>query len=78
MIGTIEKGKKADIIIISSDAPHMTPMYNPYSQIVYAATGADVRDVIINGRIVYRDRQFTSLDSDEVFANIERIAKEIA
>ena len=78
MVGTIEKGKKADIIIISADTPHMTPMYNPYSQIVYAATGADVRDVIINGRIVYKDRQFTSLDSDEVFANIERISKEIA
>jgi 5-methylthioadenosine/S-adenosylhomocysteine deaminase len=52
-IGTIEKGKKADIIMISTKTPHMTPIYNPYSQIVYSATGADVRDVIINGRIVY-------------------------
>ena len=78
MIGTIEEGKKADIVIIPTDTPHMTPTYNPYSQLVYAATGADVRDVIINGRVVYRDRQFTTLDSQEIFANIRRICREIA
>jgi len=78
MIGTIEEGKKADIVIISTDTPHMTPTYNPYSQLVYAATGADVRDAIINGRVVYRDRQFTTLDSHEIFANIGRICGEIA
>jgi 5-methylthioadenosine/S-adenosylhomocysteine deaminase len=78
MIGTIEEGKKADIVIIPTDTPHMTPIYNPYSQLVYAANGADVRDVIINGQIVYRDRQFTNLDSHEIFSNIGRICKEIA
>jgi 5-methylthioadenosine/S-adenosylhomocysteine deaminase len=78
MIGTIEEGKKADIVIIPTDTPHMTPTYNPYSQLVYAASGADVRDVIINGRVVYRDRQFTTLDSHEIFANIGRICREIA
>ena len=77
MIGTVEKGKKADIVIISTDTPHMTPMYNPYSQLVYAATGADVRDVIINGRVVYRDGQFTTLDRHEIFAHIGYICKEI-
>ena len=74
----IEKGKIADIVIIPTDTPHMTPIYSPYSQLVYAATGADVRDVIINGRIVYRDKQFTTLDSHEIFANIRRICQEIA
>jgi 5-methylthioadenosine/S-adenosylhomocysteine deaminase len=78
MIGTIEEGKKADIVIIPTDTPHMTPIYNPYSQLVYAANGADVRDVIINGQIVYRGGQFTTLDSHEIFANIGRICKEIA
>jgi len=56
----------------------MTPIYNPYSQLVYAANGADVRDVIINGQIVYRGGQFTTLDSHEIFSNIGRICKEIA
>ena len=76
-IGTIEKGKKADIIIISTKTPHMTPIYNPYSQIVYSATGADVRDVIINGRIVYRDRQFTTLDKAEILNEVEKIGRRI-
>lgn len=74
-IGTIEKGKKADIIIISTKTPHMTPIYNPYSQIVYSATGADVRDVIINGTIVYRDRQFTTLDKAEILNEVEKIGQ---
>ena len=78
MIGTIEEGKKADIVIVSTDTPHMTPTYNPYSQLVYAAAGQDVRDAIINGRVVYRDRHFTGLDSHEIFANIGRICREIA
>jgi 5-methylthioadenosine/S-adenosylhomocysteine deaminase len=76
-IGTIEKGKKADIIIISTKTPHMTPIYNPYSQIVYSATGADVRDVIINGRIVYRDKQFTTLDKAEILNEVEKIGRRI-
>ncbi len=51
-IGSLKKGKKADIIIIDIDKPHLVPMYDPYSALVYSATGADVRDVIIDGRII--------------------------
>jgi 5-methylthioadenosine/S-adenosylhomocysteine deaminase len=76
-IGTIEVGKKADIIIVDANTPHMTPLYNPYSQLVYSATGGDVRDVIINGRIVYRARCFTTLDSDEIFNEVQRISRQI-
>jgi len=76
-IGTIETGKKADIIIVDTHTPHMTPMYNPYSQLVYSATGGDVRDVIINGRIVYRDRQFITLESDEIIDEVKRIGQQI-
>lgn len=76
-IGTIEVGKKADIIIVDANTPHMTPLYNPYSQLVYSATGGDVRDVIINGRIVYRDRCFTTLDSNEIFNEVQRISRQI-
>jgi 5-methylthioadenosine/S-adenosylhomocysteine deaminase len=72
-IGTIEAGKKADIIIVDANTPHMTPMYNPYSQLVYSATGGDVRDVIINGKIVYRDREFMAIDRDEVMEKVKSI-----
>ncbi len=77
MIGSIERGKKADITVISTDAPHMNPTYSPYSQIVYSATGGDVRDVIINGRIVYRNRQFTALDKEEIMGEVTRISQKI-
>jgi len=71
-IGAIEVGKKADIIIVDTKSPHMIPMYNPYAQLVYSATGGDVKDVIINGRIVYRDRRFTTLDSEEIMNEVKR------
>ena len=76
-IGTIEVGKKADIIIVDAHSPHMTPMYNPYSQLVYSATGGDVRDVIINGNIVYKDRCFTTLDSAKIMEEVKRISRKI-
>ena len=76
-IGTIQAGKKADIIIVDVNTPHMTPMYNPYSQLVYSATGGDVRDVIINGKIVYRERRFTTLDSDEIMNQVKSLSREI-
>ena len=77
-IGTIEPGKKADIIIVDTKTPHMTPMYNPYSQLVYSATGGDVRDVIINGKLVYRDRQFITLDRDEIMNEVKKITRRIS
>ncbi|MFB0532233.1 MAG: amidohydrolase family protein [Desulfatiglandales bacterium] len=76
-IGTIQAGKKADIIIVDVNTPHMTPMYNPYSQLVYSATGGDVRDVIINGKIVYRERRFTTLDSEEIMNQVKSLSRQI-
>jgi 5-methylthioadenosine/S-adenosylhomocysteine deaminase len=76
-IGTIQAGKKADIIIVDVNTPHMTPMYNPYSQLVYSATGGDVRDVIINGKIVYRERRFTTLDSEEIMNQVKSLRRDI-
>ena len=49
-VGSLEAGKKADIIVIDLDRPHLTPLYNPFSQIVYAARGSDVSHAVINGR----------------------------
>lgn len=76
-LGAIEPGKKADLIIIDMNAPHMMPMYNPYSQLVYSACGGDVRDVLVNGRILYRDRQFTELDKNEIISRVKEISQAI-
>jgi len=66
--GSLETGKKADIIIVDTNKPHLTPMYNPFSHLVYAARGQDVSHTIINGRLVMENRQLLTLDLEAVMA----------
>lgn len=68
--GSIEKGKQADIIIIDTDSPHLIPMYNPVSHIVYSATGSDVRDVLVSGKITVRDKKILSLNIDDIMGKV--------
>ncbi|MGD8983825.1 MAG: amidohydrolase [Desulfobacteraceae bacterium] len=77
-IGTIEVDKKADIIVVDLNSPHSVPLYNPLSTIVYSASGADVRDVIVNGRILMKDRTFLTLDPDEIMDRVTAFGREIA
>ena len=67
--GSLEKGKKADVIIVDTKKPHLTPMYNPYSHLVYAVRGNDVSHSIINGRLLMEDRKLLSMDLYEVMEN---------
>ena len=73
-IGSLEIGKQADVIVLDTRKPHLTPMYNPYSQLVYAATGQDVRHAIIEGRMVMENRRLLTLDVAEVLARAEEKA----
>jgi cytosine/adenosine deaminase-related metal-dependent hydrolase len=66
LIGSVEVGKKADLIVLDFDQPHLTPVYDIPSHLVYAARGSDVVHSMINGRIVMRDRQLTSFDTAEI------------
>ncbi|MFC1488673.1 amidohydrolase family protein [Thermodesulfobacteriota bacterium] len=66
--GSLEKGKKADIIVIDTHKPHLTPLYNEASHLVYAAKGSDVRHSIINGKVVMEDRKLLTLDLEEIIA----------
>jgi len=77
-IGSLENGKKADLIIIDTHKPHLTPMYNPVSHLVYAAMGSDVRTSIINGTLVMEDGKLKTMNLKNVLNNGTRIAKEIA
>jgi len=72
--GSIAVGRAADIIIVDAGTPHLTPMFNPYSQLVYAASGADVRTSIINGRLIMKDRRLLTIDAEEAMAAVESIA----
>ena len=61
-IGSIEKGKRADLVLVGRDALNQIPLYNVYSDLVYATKASDVQTVIINGKIVMRDRRLLTLD----------------
>ena len=61
-IGSIEKGKRADLVLVNRDALNQIPLYNIYSDLVYATKASDVETVIINGRVVMRDRRLLTLD----------------
>jgi len=76
-IGSIEPGKCADIIILDMNKPHLTPMYNPYSHLVYAAKGSDVIHSIINGRLVMENRKLLTLDPDKIMARANTASIEI-
>ena len=77
-IGSLEAGKKADLIIIDTHKPHLTPLYDPVSHLVYAASGNDVRDVIIDGRLVVRDRALLTIKIEAVMEEVQRLARQIA
>jgi 5-methylthioadenosine/S-adenosylhomocysteine deaminase len=70
-IGSIEKGKRADLVIVERDSLNQIPLYNIYSDLVYATKASDVQTVIINGKIVMRDRRLLTLDE----AAIKRSAR---
>ncbi|HLL75825.1 MAG TPA: amidohydrolase [Pyrinomonadaceae bacterium] len=61
-IGSLEEGKRADLIVVDFDAPHQTPSYNVYSHLVYATKASDVRHVVVEGRVLMRDRRLLTLD----------------
>ena len=67
-IGSLETGKRADMIVMRLDRPRAAPLYNVPSQMVYALKGADVRDVMVNGRPVVRDGASLTLDGRAIAA----------
>ena len=76
-IGSLEIGKKADMIFLDLNRPHLVPCYDPFSLLVYAAQGSDVHSVMIEGRMVMEDRKILTFDVDEVMDQVRRISREI-
>jgi len=74
LTGILEAGKKADVILINTRKPHLTPMYNAYSHLVYAVTGADVDTSIINGKLVMENRMLLTINEQEAMDRINQIA----
>ena len=74
----MEKGKRADIIVVDLQSPHLVPLYNPFSSLVYSANGADVRDVIVDGQILLKNRVFQTLDPDEIMEKVRALTSAFA
>jgi 5-methylthioadenosine/S-adenosylhomocysteine deaminase len=74
-IGSLEAGKKADIILIDWFRPHMVPMNMPLYRVAYFANGNDVTTVVINGRVVMRDRKVLTVNEEEVLLTAQREAE---
>ena len=77
-IGSLEPGKKADIILINLDAPNAVPMYDIYAQLAYALKGSDVQTVIIGGRIVLRDHKLLTVDEPAAIAKAREYKTKVA
>jgi 5-methylthioadenosine/S-adenosylhomocysteine deaminase len=69
-IGSLVAGKKADLIVLDLNQPHLTPLYNIPSHLVYAARGADVVHSVINGKVVMQDRELKTIDEKTILANM--------
>jgi 5-methylthioadenosine/S-adenosylhomocysteine deaminase len=82
-IGSLEPGKKADLILLDLKAPHMTPVLsrpvrNIAPNIVYSARGDEVETVIIDGKVVMEDRRVLTMDEGRVIADAQKAAEEIS
>jgi 5-methylthioadenosine/S-adenosylhomocysteine deaminase len=76
-IGSLEAGKRADLITVSVAAARQTPLYDPVSHIVYTTRGDDVRTTIVNGTVLMKDRQVRTLDRTAVITDAKRLAARV-
>jgi 5-methylthioadenosine/S-adenosylhomocysteine deaminase len=76
-IGSLEAGKKADLILINLDVPNAVPMYDVYSQLAYALKASDVETVIIGGRITMRDHNLLTLRENEILAKAREYGRNV-
>jgi len=77
-IGSLEKDKKADVILLSLDVPNAVPMYDPYAQIAYASKGSDVKTVVIGGKIIMRDHRLLTVDEEAAITKAREYRKTVA
>lgn len=76
-IGSLEAGKKADIIIVDMEKPHIAPVHDPVASLVYCANGSDVETVIIDGKIVMKNREVLTINEREVLKKANEVDIEI-
>ena len=75
--GSIEPGKKADFIILNCDDPNMMPCHNPVSNVVYSANASNVKYVFVDGKMLYKNGEFLTLDKEKIYHNFNKTIKRI-
>jgi 5-methylthioadenosine/S-adenosylhomocysteine deaminase len=78
LIGSLEVGKRADIVVLDLDEDNLIPMYNPLSHLAYAARSANVRTVLVDGQVVLEDRKLLTMDEPAVRRQVRALANDIA
>ena len=71
-IGSLTVGKRADITLLDLRKPHLVPIFDPLSNLVYAANGQDVKTVIIDGEIIMEDRKILTLNEEEIIRHVRQ------
>ncbi|MEP7037802.1 MAG: amidohydrolase family protein, partial [Acidobacteriota bacterium] len=66
LIGSIETGKRADIVVVDFDSLHQTPYFNIYSALVYSTKASDVNTVVVNGKVIMRERRLLTLNESDI------------
>jgi 5-methylthioadenosine/S-adenosylhomocysteine deaminase len=77
-VGSVEVGKRADIILVDLNRPHLAPMFDVYAHLAYTVGRDDVSTVVINGKVVMRDRVLTTIDEESAMAEVNALAEQIS
>jgi 5-methylthioadenosine/S-adenosylhomocysteine deaminase len=77
-VGSLEAGKRADLLLFDLNRPPWAPLHNPISNLVHAASGADVNTVVIDGKVIVKDRAFVNIDVPEFIERARSVASNIA
>jgi cytosine/adenosine deaminase-related metal-dependent hydrolase len=76
-IGSLETGKRADLIVVDATGARQTPMYDPVSHLVYVTRGSDVETTIVHGKVLMRDRKMLTLDESAIIKEAEAWAAKV-
>jgi 5-methylthioadenosine/S-adenosylhomocysteine deaminase len=77
LVGSLEVGKRADVVVVGGDPPSQVPLYDPYSHLVYVTRGAEVRLTVVDGRILFRGGEFLTLDPEPIKAAARAMADRV-
>jgi 5-methylthioadenosine/S-adenosylhomocysteine deaminase len=76
-VGSLEPGKAADMILLNLDQPHLAPLYDPVTVLVYNASGRDVSHVMVGGRFIVEDRTLRTADTSVLIHEAQQVAERV-